>query len=67
MAPPIVDWHQRFNFGGPRPVSNIRVIYIHTTENDFGTPAENVANYQINSQSGSYHTCLLYTSDAADE
>ncbi len=58
MAPPIVDWHQRFNFGGPRPVSNIRVIYIHTTENDFGTPAENVANYQINSQSGSYHTLV---------
>lgn len=51
----IVDWSQRFNFGSPRPVEGIRNIFIHTTENDFSTRAEDVAQYQINSQSGSYH------------
>ena len=50
-----VDWSPRFNFGGPRSTANLRGVCIHTTENAAGTPAENVANYQINSQSGSYH------------
>lgn len=51
----ILDWSQRFGFGAPRPTSKIRNIFIHTTENSFATPAENVASYQIRSQSGSYH------------
>lgn len=55
MTPPIIDWHLRFNFGGPRALSQINNIFIHTTENTLGTPAENVATYQINTQSGSYH------------
>ena len=53
-----VDWSPRFNFGGPRPLSGLRGVCIHTTENTAGTPAENVANYQINSQSGSYHVLV---------
>lgn len=55
MTPKIRDWTARFNFGGPRKTSAIIGVCIHTTENDPGTPAENVANYQVTSQSGSYH------------
>lgn len=51
----ILDWTARFNFGGPRSTSNINNIIIHVTVNAAGTPCENVANYQISSQSGSYH------------
>lgn len=51
----ILDWTSRFNFGGPRSTSNIKNIIIHVTVNAPGTPCENVANYQIRSQSGSYH------------
>ena len=53
-----VDWAPRFNFGGPRSLSGIQRVVVHTTENTAGTPAENVANYQINSQSGSYHVLV---------
>lgn len=53
-----VDMSSLFGFGGPRPTSGISRIVIHTTENKLGTPAENVANYQINSQSGSYHALV---------
>ena len=49
------DWHQRFTFGEPRPESEIRVIVEHVTVNDPGTPAANVANYQLRTASGSYH------------
>src|SRR5699024_11891849 len=59
MTPKIIDWHQKFNFGGPRK-SKIQAVFIHTTENDIGTPAENVANYQIRTRTGSYH-CLADT------
>ncbi|WP_040426530.1 peptidoglycan recognition protein family protein [Corynebacterium mastitidis] len=50
-----VDWSPRFSFGGPRSLGALRGVCIHTTENSPGTPAEAVANYQITSQSGSYH------------
>lgn len=53
-----VDWSPRFDFGGPRSTANLRGVCIHTTENAAGTPAENVANYQINSRSGSYHVVV---------
>lgn len=53
-----VDWMNRFHFGGPRPLSGLRGVCIHTTENSPGTPAENVANYQINSRTGSYHVVV---------
>lgn len=50
-----IDMSQQFSFGGPRATSGIQRIVIHTTENSTGTPAVNVANYQIRSQTGSYH------------
>ena len=50
-----VDWSPRFGFGRPRPLSGLRGVCIHTTENSPGTPAENVANYQLTSKSGSYN------------
>lgn len=51
----VKDWTSRFGFGQPRNTSLIRAICIHVTVNIPGTPAENVANYQIQSESGSYH------------
>lgn len=55
VAANVLDWTARFTFGRPRPTHQIRNIIIHVTVNAPGTPAENVANYQISSQSGSYH------------
>lgn len=54
-APPIIDWHLRYGFGSPRSTAGIRAVYVHTTENDPSTDAENVANYQLRKQNGSYH------------
>lgn len=48
----------RFGFGKPRPISRVRRIYVHTTENDPAVPAERVAQYQLDTQSGSYHTIV---------
>lgn len=53
-----VDWAPKFGFGGPRPLSGIRGVCVHTTENVAGTPCENVARYQLNSQTGSYHVLV---------
>lgn len=50
-----IDWTDRFNFGRPRPTSGLVGVCIHVTENQPGTPAENVAEYQIDSESGSYN------------
>lgn len=50
-----LDWTRRFGFGKPRPTTAINHICIHVTVNAPGTPCENVANYQINSETGSYH------------
>lgn len=55
VAANVLDWTARFTFGRPRPTHQIRNIIIHVTVNAPGTPAENVATYQINSRSGSYH------------
>lgn len=55
VAANVLDWTARFTFGRPRPTHQIKNIIIHVTVNKPGTPAENVANYQIDSQSGSYH------------
>lgn len=55
LASNVLDWSARFLFGKPRPTHQIKNIIIHVTVNAPGTPAENVANYQIRSQSGSYH------------
>lgn len=50
-----VDWSHRFHFGRARNVLGIIGIAIHTTENGRETRAEDVATYQITSESGSYH------------
>ena len=55
VAANVLDWSSRFLFGKPRPTHQIKNIIIHVTVNAPGTPAENVAGYQIRSQSGSYH------------
>ena len=55
VASNVLDWSSRFLFGKPRPTRQIKNIIIHVTVNAPGTPAENVADYQIRSQSGSYH------------
>ena len=55
VAANVLDWTARFTFGRPRPTHQIRNIIVHVTVNAPGTPAENVATYQINSRSGSYH------------
>lgn len=55
VASNVLDWSSRFLFGKPRPTHQIKNIIIHVTVNAPGTPAENVAGYQIRSQSGSYH------------
>lgn len=54
--PNIRNWMPRFLFGGPRSTAGLIGICIHTTENDPSTPAENVAQYQLNTESGSYNT-----------
>lgn len=51
----VLDWHMKFNFGRPRNTGSLRNVFIHTTENGPSTSAEAVANFQITSQSGSYH------------
>lgn len=51
----IIDWSPKFGFGSPRPASRIGIICIHVTVNTPGTPCENVARYQLRTQSGSYH------------
>lgn len=53
-----LDWSPKFGFGGPRSLSSIVRIVVHTTENDASSTAEAVANYQINSQTGSYHNLV---------
>lgn len=50
-----VDLSPLFNFGGPRSTAGIQRVVIHTTENSLGTPAKNVADYQLRMENGSYH------------
>ena len=57
------DWAQRFGFGNPRSTNGLQGICIHTTENDLGAPAEGVANYQINTETGSYHVLVDNTTN----
>ena len=49
-----IDLHHLITFGRPTPLPKKRII-VHTTENDPGTPARNVLDYQVKSRSGSYH------------
>lgn len=51
----MIDWAHKFLFGEPRPVSQIRQIFVHTTENAFSSSAADVAAYQLREENGSYH------------
>lgn len=55
MTPTVIDWSQKFDYGGPRSTSYLQAVFIHTTESPLGTPCENVANYQLRARNGSYH------------
>lgn len=54
-APTIVDWHLKFGFGHARRTDDIQQIFVHTTENWPSTKATDVAEFQLSTQSGSYH------------
>lgn len=50
-----LDLSASFGFGGYRSTSALQRVVIHTTENSFGTPARNVAEWQARTETGSYH------------
>ena len=52
---PVEDWSHKFKFGRYRNPKDVSGICIHVTVNAPGTPAANVARYQLSSESGSYH------------
>lgn len=54
-VPMDVDLSARFGFGNPRKVALLQGVCIHTTENSETSTAKAVAEWQIRSQSGSYH------------
>lgn len=56
-GPVDIDMSPYFDFGGPRAKS-ILGIAIHTSESAPGTPAKNVADYQLRSRTGSYHRVI---------
>ena len=49
-----IDLHHLIPFGRPTPLPK-KVIIVHTTENAPGTPSRNIIDYQVRTQSGSYH------------
>ena len=49
-----IDLHHLIPFGRPTPLPK-KVVVIHTTENAPGTPSRNIIDYQVRTQSGSYH------------
>lgn len=56
-----VDWSPRFDFGGPRSTSGLKGVCVHTSEGNPNITAENLANYQLTSQTGSYHVIVDLT------
>ena len=49
-----IDLHHLIPFGRSTPLPK-KVVVIHTTENAPGTPSRNIIDYQVRTQSGSYH------------
>lgn len=49
-----IDLHHLIPFGRPTPLPK-KIIIVHTTENAPGTPSRNIIDYQVRTQSGSYH------------
>ncbi|WP_084210257.1 DUF1906 domain-containing protein [Corynebacterium sphenisci] len=57
------DWAERFGFGGPRSTDGLQGVCIHTTENRLGSRAEDVAAWQLRTESGAYHALVDNTTD----
>lgn len=51
------DLSHRITFG-QRTNNKKRIVIQHTSENSWGTPAENVLDYQVKTRSGSYHRMI---------
>lgn len=49
-----IDLSHRITFG-KRTTGTKRIVILHTTENNLGTRAESVLDYQVRSRTGSYH------------
>lgn len=49
-----IDLHHLIPFGRTTPLPK-KIIIVHTTENAPGTPSRNIIDYQVRTQSGSYH------------
>ena len=49
-----IDLHHLIPFGRPTPLPK-KIIIVHTTENAPGTPSRNIVDFQVRTQSGSYH------------
>lgn len=49
-----IDLHHLIPFGRPTPLPK-KIIIVHSTENAPGTPSRNILDYQVRTQSGSYH------------
>lgn len=52
-----INMSHLISFGGPTPLPK-KIVILHTTENELGTPAENIIRYQVNTRSGSYHRLI---------
>lgn len=53
-----LDWAPRFDFGGPRSIQELVGVCIHTSEGNPNISAQDLALYQINSETGSYHVIV---------
>lgn len=57
-----IDLHHMIQFGRPTKLPK-KVIVVHTTENDPGTPAKNIVEYQARTRTGSYHRLVDATGE----
>lgn len=53
-----VDWSPKFDFGRPRPLSSLIGVCLHTSEGNPKISAEDLANYQLTSRTGSYNVIV---------
>lgn len=56
-----VDWSPKFDFGRPRPLSSLIGVCLHTSEGNPKISAEDLANYQLTSRTGSYNVIVDQT------
>lgn len=53
-----LNFSDKFGFGRPRPTSGLIGVCLHTTESGPGASAQDVANYQARSKTGSYNVIV---------